>query len=882
MKKQNKSKISTITLILMFTISALIITLPTSNAQEPMRLTTYAVIGATPNPIGVNQMVLIHLGITQYLGSAQYGWSNLTVTVTKPDGEIENLGSFGTDATGSTGTTYIPTQIGTYYLQTHFPEQAMPANLFSFFGMNIPAGSIMEASDSDVLSLVVTEEQREYYPGNSLPLEYWNRPIDAQLREWSVISGNWLTGAGRGGILIEGNEYAPESAHVLWAKEMQMGGLAGGDTGEHAFECGDAYEGLFAGSIIIGGNLYYNHYKSGFPTQEVVAVDLHTGEELWCKPLLDKNGNSLRVSFGQTFYWDSYNYHAVFPYLWATSGNTWYAFDPFDGQYAFSLAGVPSGTTIYGPKGDIYRYSVNTNSATMTLWNLSRCVSNEGSWLGGFSGAGFREHNATNGIEWTIDIPEGLQGSASLVELGNIVVGNSLSPTTITSWAFSLQPGQEGELLFNNTRNAPSSWSEGNIELRLSRLSLEDDIFTVFVAETRQRYGFSISTGNLVWGPTDPQFYLDWLVGTNDALAYGNLYSVGYGGIVYCYNIANGELKWTYNATDPFTEILWADNWPLRIQFVTDGKIYIGHEEHSPIDPKPRGAPYLCLNATTGNLIWRADGLLRQNHWGGDSIIGDSIIAGMNSYDQRIYAIGKGPSEVTVTAGPIVVDAGTSQVIMGTILDISPGTEDYSLRARFPKGVPVVSDEDMSEWMKYVYCQFARPTDVSGVPVKIEITNPNGENVWIGTAISDADGNFAYTWKPQIEGQYKIIATFDGSASYYGSNGVTYMAVDQASNDVNLDPIQGSVNEISSSVDNLGCSVNDLESCVTDLETSVSDLKNIEGSMDDLESSTSGFEASLSNLKLDIGNQTTFIIAILALVVISISVAVYAVTKTRK
>jgi outer membrane protein assembly factor BamB len=61
--------------------------------------------------------------------------------------------------------------------------------------------------------------------------------------------------------------------------------------------------------------------------------------------------------------------------------------------------------------------------------------------------------------------------------------------------------------------------------------------------------------------------------------------------------------------------------------FVADGKIYCGHLEHSALDPKPRGAPFFCLNATDGTLLWKADGLFRQSRWGGRAIIGDSIIA---------------------------------------------------------------------------------------------------------------------------------------------------------------------------------------------------------------------------------------------------------------
>ena len=35
----------------------------------------------------------------------------------------------------------------------------------------------------------------------------------------------------------------------------------------------------------------------------------------------------------------------------------------------------------------------------------------------------------------------------------------------------------------------------------------------------------------------------------------------------------------------------------LKPLFITDGKIYVGHYEHSAIDPRPRGAPFVCLDA---------------------------------------------------------------------------------------------------------------------------------------------------------------------------------------------------------------------------------------------------------------------------------------------
>jgi hypothetical protein len=770
--------------------------------QDPPRKKTYAFIGATPNPIGVNQQVLLHVGITHQLSSAQYGWEDLTVVVTRPDGSQETLGPFRTDSTGGTGAVLIPTMIGTYQLQTFFPEQTMPARV-SWAGVVTPAGTIMEASESYILDLVVTEEPREYYPGNALPNEYWTRPIDAQLREWSTISGNFLEGADRTAMwVIEDNDNVADSAHILWAKEMQMGGLAGGVTGNHAFECGDAYEGLFDGSVIIGGNLYYNHYKSGYPTQEVVAVDLHMGEQLWQKPLLDPEGNAVRLSFGQTFYWDSYNYHAVFPFLWGTRGSSWFAFDPFDGNLVYSMENVPGGTTIYGAKGEIYRVSISTGSATVRLWNSSRVVSNSGSFLGGFQGAGYRAYNATNGIEWSIDIPEGLPGGANVIQFqGNVIaiggrqrgflyktddtddkiVGINVTPTKVRSWGVSLAAGDEGDLLFNNEQNAPAIWAE-NVTFSEGIVSLEDGVFTVWVPELRQHWGFDLETAQMIWGPTEPQYYLDYLAGLaiRNALYEGKLVSAQMSGTVYTYDVKTGNLDWTYNAVDPYTEILWADNWPLRVNFFADGKIYLTHSEHSPIDPKPRGAAFICLDIENGDEVWRIDGAFRGTDWGGNAIVGDSIIATMDTYDQRVYAIGKGPSKITVEAPLASISEGSTVTLRGMVTDISPGTMDYALMARFPHGVPVVADEYMSEWMLYVYKHLARPSNAMGVEVVLETFDPNGNFYEVGRAISDQAGFYTVTWQPPVPGSYLIFARFDGSNSYYPAYAETSMSVDPA------------------------------------------------------------------------------------------------------
>ena len=171
--------------------------------------------------------------------------------------------------------------------------------------------------------------------------------------------------------------------------------------------------------------------------------------------------------------------------------------------------------------------------------------------------------------------------------------------------------------------------------------------------------------------------------------------------------------------------------------------------------------------------------MFRQTLWGGLAIIGDSIITTQDTYDCRIYAIGKGPSATTLSAPNSGVKLGDSIVLSGTVSDISPGTNDATLTMRFPNGVPAVSDASMSDWMLYVYKQFARPMNALGVDVTLSVIDSNGNFREIGSATT-TDGFFALNWKPDIEGQYTVYANFNGTESYYPSYALASFTVDPA------------------------------------------------------------------------------------------------------
>jgi hypothetical protein len=188
----------------------------------------------------------------------------------------------------------------------------------------------------------------------------------------------------------------------------------------------------------------------------------------------------------------------------------------------------------------------------------------------------------------------------------------------------------------------------------------------------------------------------------------------------------------------------------------------------------------MVVNATDGTVIYRIDGAFRQPRWAGQAGIADGIITLFNTYDNQIYSIGKGPSQTTVTVSPKVSTSGNDVLIEGTVNDISAGTFDERITPRFPTGVPAVSDDSMSEWMKYVYMQFPRPSNATGVAVLLSVVDSNGNYRTIGTTTTDADGFFSFNWTPDIDGKFTLYASFEGSSSYYPSHDVTAFSVSPA------------------------------------------------------------------------------------------------------
>ena len=198
MSKSSKTMATMIALLLTVSIAFPIFT---QIASAQRTYITYPIIEALPNPVGVNQKVLINYDLLNYLNTAADGW-NCTVKVTWPDGTVETLTPPLTWSTGSAGIYYTPAQTGTYYFQTIFPEVTYRNRIYL-------------ASESEELPVTVQDDPVPSHPGYALPGEYWTRPIDPQLREWYTLAGSWLSEPEN---LYAPYNDGPESAHVLCAR----------------------------------------------------------------------------------------------------------------------------------------------------------------------------------------------------------------------------------------------------------------------------------------------------------------------------------------------------------------------------------------------------------------------------------------------------------------------------------------------------------------------------------------------------------------------------------------------------------------------------------------------------------------------------------------
>jgi hypothetical protein len=620
----------------------------------------------------------------------------------------------------------------------------------------------------------VQNEKIEAWPEIPLPTGYWSNPISAENRDWYQIAGNWLT---------SGPNYftkAPETAHLLWTKQLTFGGITGGTAGWGTnFYHGLLYENKFSPRII-SGRLFYNTFAAG--VTGVTCVDLRTGETIW------SNDSMPQLASAQLLTFNTGVQTGTLAYLWTSSGGSWQMYDAFTGRLLTTFANATgSPGSVYGPNGEILVYSLSGARNQLYLWNSTLAITAGATQ---FTLETYRPWTSptrdwSRGIQWNVtvpDVPE-TQSTAFTNYADGVLVAESKITSNTTSPTFihvgySLQDGSEmWRRNWTNVGWGPGGPSSATLITTWARAT-GLGTYAFFQKETMQWHVIDIKTGveRFVTEPLNKFTDSDWSVYDWGAqMAYDMLLTTGYSGDVIAFDLKTGTHLWTFK--QPSSGMMTPYGvWPTFGSVTcADNKIYYGVTEHTPNSPMLRGYTLYCIDAQTGDLIWKLPAFFAS------MAVADGILVGYNAYTNQIYAFGKGLSKVTVDAPMSGVTIGSPIAIRGTITEQSPGQTAMGVPAA---GTPAIADENMTAWMTYLYLQQPMPTDVSGVPMTLYISDQNNNVVDTIQTTSDSSGCFAVSWTPTSTGLYKIAAVFDGSNSYYPSTEVTALVVGESSEQI--------------------------------------------------------------------------------------------------
>jgi hypothetical protein len=819
---------------LLFTIATSLVTVFPASAQTSGQMASFAYLIVEPNPVGVGQTTYIAMMVDVPLPSSSEANDirrhNYELIITAPDGTTETK-SYAriADTTGVQSTSFTPTMVGQYNFTFNYPDQVYTWTTAQ--GGSAAWANVTFLATSATATLTVQEDPVSRTADSPLPTEYWTRPIYGEDSNWFVVGSHWLSSAylgafQQGGLnLWQQGGTGPESSHIVWTAPLEDGGVVGGiNTGIDGatYYSGGSYEGRFQNALIVGGRLYYKA-----PLSDAVSTaatgggaytcrDLRTGEIIW-------TNDKINPTFGQLYNYESPNQHGVIPngYLWQTVTQsaglqTWIAWDALTGNWLFNLTDVPStGTIAYTNQGEIVKYILNYNttakSGWLALWNWTSANGvppgtgvQAGSPTSGTNYLQFRPVgkviNASTAYSWNVSITADLTGALSTqsptiqyVLPGDVLFGTtpSMAPGVLSirgtvdpyqAWTLSLDDSNKGSLIWKKSFTAPS----GNMTLKLGPLDPVNRVWTTTTAEDMQYQGYSLDDGSSLWSTDIPvrpmQFFSSGSgAGQRAVTAYGNIYTQGFGGEILCIDTSTGDLLWRYNNTSSGVDTSWGLI-PIFIGAIADEKVYAFNNEHSPNSPLYKGYSIYCLNATTGEQIYKMLSWSGQTGGQGTStqILADGTLVYYNYYDNQIYAVAKGPSQTTVTASPKVSTFGDKVLVEGMVTDISVGTQQTEQAARFPNGVAAVSDASQAAWMEYVYMKQPAPTNATGVEVTISVVDPNGNYYNVGTTTSDTSGSFKLAFDPEVPGEYTILASFSGSGSYYGSTAETAIVVDEA------------------------------------------------------------------------------------------------------
>jgi len=749
-------------------------------------------LSVRPNPVGLNQIILINLWNDPGPSYARY-FKDYVLTITKPNGQQEIIKKDSYPADGTTWLEYQVDQIGEWKFKFDFNGGFFPAGNYTVPQGVSQAGytetytkSVYYLPDSTPeTTITVQEQQVASWPGSPLPSDYWTRPVSPENREWGKIMGDYpWVGPGGGPYWPAETSYyqsnyqftpyvpAVNSAHIVWKKQGAIGGLTGGWHDTLSFTSGGGTP-----SIVYQGRAYQSVTKpfNGVTQNVWQCYDLRTGEIYW-----EITGATAPTAIeyaeagaGAVAGAESTTTSAS---LIAISGNRLIKYNPTTGAVTTNVS-IPSFTTTqYYMNG--YALSVQTINASALNFRLIN-------WTTQGSSSNFNTRIISN-ISYPLNslgnVRDFATGICFIIREPNALDQYGISPVSgfpyvdiYIDGGTGIRHGMRivatslvtGRILWNSTvDNPPYSADEAPYS---QQCNVADHGKLAVLMRKGYFNVYDQNTGQLLYKteamdyPWDEPGFGAYDIGS----AYGMIFRGAYSG-VYAFDWDTGKIAWKYEApTNPYeTPYTNTEGTTVNAFYGTfrifDGKVYIQNTEHTPTQPITRGLKLHCIDAYTGEGIWNITGCMSPG------AMADGYLTASNTYDGYMYVFGRGKSTTTIEAPKIAATLGQSVILTGNVLDQSPAQPNTAC----------VSKDTMASWMEYLHMQKTIPANVNGVPVSLDAVDPNGNFVHIGDATTDGmTGEFGYTWQPEIAGQYKVTASFMGDDSYGSSYATTFVSV---------------------------------------------------------------------------------------------------------
>jgi hypothetical protein len=806
--KFSKDKTVSIALILLLTVSAAIAVVQfEAHAAD---LPTFLFATASPNPVGVGQVCYVGAMFSRppptgfSFGTGYFGdlYEDVTIDIIDPDGVKTIFGPYVASMAAGIQFTYTPDKVGNYTIQAHYPGKVITGNSSINSAVSTSGtqwiGSYLLPSDSNILTLVVNEEPTlPMYQTPPAPTDFWTRPIYGTNWNYAEAGANWFGMGGSGAYDANRNFQpfgtAPNTPHIVWTMPTQAGGQPGepipGDE-QSEYSATSLLVQYFKPQCILNGILYYNLYYYTGRLYGWRAVDVHTGEILW-ERTPGETGNE-RVDWGQIINYMNFQEFGSNAFLYSAAGGggffgggaNWYGvYDPFTGNWIANVTDMPSTSKIINydanMRGEVVGY--RASGGNLMMYNYTKLFQPSTSWRVSASGTINASSPSRDPLVWFVPLPTTLNGDNISLSMAAVTpdvilmrqVPNSMSPAGNSGYMYAAgYDAHTGALMWGPFNQTWLDYKYESMEL----IAAGDGYYVLHNKDRDIAYGYSLTTGQQVWGPVQLEGSGYSPVYRAGIIAYGKVYISDLGGYVNAIDLETGEVAWTYYAGSSGVDTPF-ESYPIfgyNTHSIADHKLFLteGIMYTPPMHPSYR----LAINTTDGTLVWK----VLQYACTCTGPIADGYLISWNSFDNQIYSFGKGPSATTVTIQDDVVTLGDSVLVKGTVMDKSGGTTQDVITTRFPDGLPAMSDADQEAWMEYAYQQQIKPTDATGVEVSISVVDPNDNCYEVGTTTSDTSGSYKLMFTPEVPGAYTVIATFEGSESYYGSYAETFIGVEDA------------------------------------------------------------------------------------------------------